>query len=317
MDWILCTSLIYFASVGVVSPLLTPPSLSRRTVLQSTENKTRAIQDLVAPHADPDVSFDATKSKRGVVTPFGEGGKISYSHGKALDKKIDRRKKNLKSYMVLEHQPELGPRSRFGDGDGTFWDRWMTTTGIKTKDGYKSTPFPDQSSFKQGSTMPRSGFKKYSSGGDFQKKLVDTGNKNRVRPYSLYSKQEIHSTVIRKPGQMQYSRPSLLPAKTQKKEKKIRESIKKETPFNYSLEELMASDDEGSDEDSFDSNSLISELSQERYLRESVNTLKKRPTFQSKQNTGRAMSHVTQTRMANRRQGGIQKKTIDTEVRAR
>ena len=116
----------------------------------------------------------------------------------------------------------------------------MTTTGIKTKDGYKSTPFPGQSSFKQGSTMPRSGFKKYSSNGDYQKKLVDTGNKGRIRPYSLYSKQDAKAAMVRKPGQMQYSRPSLLPGGMQKKERKVRESIKKETPFNYSLEEVRA-----------------------------------------------------------------------------
>ena len=86
---------------------------SMEDVFRSTQDKARSIQKIVAPHVVGDgVSFDASKSKRGMAAPFGGGGSISYSHGKSLEKKIERRKKNLKSEMVLEHQPELGPRSR-------------------------------------------------------------------------------------------------------------------------------------------------------------------------------------------------------------
>lgn len=39
-----------------------------------------------------------------------------------------------------EYDPRLGPRSRFGDGDGSFWDRWLvnTSAGLVDGDGYQS-----------------------------------------------------------------------------------------------------------------------------------------------------------------------------------
>ncbi|GMI09133.1 hypothetical protein TrVE_jg12628 [Triparma verrucosa] len=286
---------------------------SMEEVLRSTEGKTKTIQGLVAKNLPSDgSSFSYNKTGRQQSTVFSPDGTISYTHGKSLEKK-ERRTKQLKTHMILEHQPELGPRSRFGDGDGTFWDRWVTNTGIHTKEGYKPTPFPSESSFKQGSTMPRSGYKRYSSGGNYQKKLIDTGNPNRVRPYTLYTKQDTAvPTFVRKAGQFQYSRTSMRNSKTNKKETKARKSIKKDTPFNYSLEELMASD---SDSDSdFDEDSLISELSDPRVLRDSVNKMKRRgqQTFTTKSQSARAMSQVTASRMNERRVGRIEKKTLDS-----
>ncbi|GMH46804.1 hypothetical protein TrLO_g5454 [Triparma laevis f. longispina] len=293
---------------------------SMEAVLRSTEGKSKAIQGLVVPNMPNDgISYDKNLSNRQQSTPFNPSGSISYTHGKSLEHKIDRRTKQLKTHAVLEHQPELGPRSRFGDGDGTFWDRWVTTTGIQTKNGYVPTPFPSESSFKQGSTMPRSGYKRYSSGGDFQKKLIDTGNPNRVRPYSLYMKQDTSvPTFVRKPGQMQYSRKIIQKSKVNQKDANTRQSIKRDTPFNYSLEELMDSDSESSGSD-FDEDSLISELSDPRVLRDSVNKMKRRgqQTFASTGSnspTQRAMSQVTASRMNQRRGGQKMQKTLDKET---
>ena len=45
----------------------------------------------------------------------------------------------------------LGPSSRFGDGDGSFWDRWLTTTGHFTEQGnYAKAEMPSQSMYSTG-----------------------------------------------------------------------------------------------------------------------------------------------------------------------
>lgn len=45
----------------------------------------------------------------------------------------------------------LGPNSRFGDGDGSFWDRWLTTTGYFTEDGhYSKADMPKRSMYSHG-----------------------------------------------------------------------------------------------------------------------------------------------------------------------
>ena len=36
----------------------------------------------------------------------------------------------------------LGPKSRFGDGDGSFWDTWLNTTGVETPNGYLPSNLP-------------------------------------------------------------------------------------------------------------------------------------------------------------------------------
>jgi hypothetical protein len=47
-----------------------------------------------------------------------------------------------------EQARTLGPVSRFGDGDGSWWDRWLVA------------PAPEASSFKTGYSCPQSGFKR-------------------------------------------------------------------------------------------------------------------------------------------------------------
>ena len=45
----------------------------------------------------------------------------------------------------------LGPSSRFGDGDGSFWDRWLTTTGHFTAQGnYAKADMPSRSMYSTG-----------------------------------------------------------------------------------------------------------------------------------------------------------------------
>lgn len=46
----------------------------------------------------------------------------------------------------------LGPSSRFGDGDGSFWDRWLTTTGHFSEQGkYANADMPTHSMYSKGS----------------------------------------------------------------------------------------------------------------------------------------------------------------------
>lgn len=50
----------------------------------------------------------------------------------------------------------LGPRSRFSDGDGTYWDRWLNTTGCLDGTGkYLTSSAP----VRDGNLKPHSGFK--------------------------------------------------------------------------------------------------------------------------------------------------------------
>eukprot|EP00903_Cladosiphon_okamuranus_P020889 g19182.t1 len=68
--------------------------------------------------------------------------------------------------VCLEGVPEmnkyLGPCSRFGDGDGSFWDRWLTTTGHFTDQGnYAKADMPSRSMYSTGVVTPHSGFKRY------------------------------------------------------------------------------------------------------------------------------------------------------------
>lgn len=45
----------------------------------------------------------------------------------------------------------LGPSSRFGDGDGSFWDRWLTSTGHFTEQGdYSKADMPTRSMYATG-----------------------------------------------------------------------------------------------------------------------------------------------------------------------
>jgi hypothetical protein len=63
---------------------------------------------------------------------------------------------------ATEMRRECGPSSCFGDGDGTFWDRWLTTTGHFDKTvGYKVVSMPERSMHSWGKLPPRSGFKRF------------------------------------------------------------------------------------------------------------------------------------------------------------
>ncbi|CAM9396635.1 unnamed protein product [Pylaiella littoralis] len=68
--------------------------------------------------------------------------------------------------VSFEDTPEmnkyLGPSSRFGDGDGSYWDRWLTTTGHFTEqEKYAKADMPTCSMYSSGVVTPLSGFKRY------------------------------------------------------------------------------------------------------------------------------------------------------------
>ena len=56
-----------------------------------------------------------------------------------------------KMTRLREHQNHLslGDRTRFGDGDGSWWDRWLTQKP------------PEVSSLRSGTTVPKCGFKRH------------------------------------------------------------------------------------------------------------------------------------------------------------
>ena len=129
---------------------------------------------------------------RKVISPFVESDNqhAGFTHGKNLGSPSTAAATTKNKHSsILEHNDKLGTRSRYGDGDGTFWGRWIGQTGVKTTEGYKSMPFPSESSFQQGSTVPRSGFKRFSQNHDLHPSNIDTGNDRRIRQYSLYGKQ--------------------------------------------------------------------------------------------------------------------------------
>ena len=51
-----------------------------------------------------------------------------------------------KSLLPLQNVPEfkssLGPRSRFGEGDGSFFDKWLNSDVAKTKNLFDKDGFP-------------------------------------------------------------------------------------------------------------------------------------------------------------------------------
>lgn len=50
----------------------------------------------------------------------------------------------------------LGPSSRFGDGDGSFWDRWLTSTGYFMPNGnYAKADMPSSSMYSHGTVSVR------------------------------------------------------------------------------------------------------------------------------------------------------------------
>ncbi|CAM9413284.1 unnamed protein product, partial [Phaeothamnion confervicola] len=70
------------------------------------------------------------------------------------------------SFGGIEMAPELGKAlgscSRFGDGDGSYWDRWLTTASYGVQGGrQRPTQMPTKSSYSTGTVFPRSGFKRY------------------------------------------------------------------------------------------------------------------------------------------------------------
>ncbi|GMI44136.1 hypothetical protein TrCOL_g3436 [Triparma columacea] len=235
----------------------------------------------IAPKAKVNHTVQMTK-------PDGTVETLSYDiSAKATHSDLSMRKASLVKYkknIPQEHDTGLGTLSRYGDGDGSFWDRWLTPTSDAGKGSYKT-----------GSVIPRSGFKKFNDGG-FAKGLVDCGNPARVNPYSLYQDEAtrpgVKNVIIGGNAKRhQYSRDQIKVTHTKKKDFMAKEHVKGMTtrqpsasslkPSKYDNQyfmnddDIMSSDTESSESD-FDEDAIISSLSNPRHLRESVNIMKRR-----------------------------------------
>ena len=66
------------------------------------------------------------------------------------------RREQVKRDPTLSSTRKMGPRARFGDGDGGFWDRWLTDAGCASGNGDYAMPTNDVT---EGFVAPKSGFK--------------------------------------------------------------------------------------------------------------------------------------------------------------
>ena len=66
------------------------------------------------------------------------------------------RREQVKKDPTLSSTRKMGPRARFGDGDGGFWDRWLTDAGCASGSGDYAMPTNDVT---EGFVAPKSGFK--------------------------------------------------------------------------------------------------------------------------------------------------------------
>ena len=53
------------------------------------------------------------------------------------------RREEVKGDPTLSSSRKMGPRARFGDGDGGFWDRWLTDAGCSSGSGEYAMPTND------------------------------------------------------------------------------------------------------------------------------------------------------------------------------
>jgi Ran GTPase-activating protein (RanGAP) involved in mRNA processing and transport len=92
----------------------------------------------------------------------------------------DKYKAPVTDGAVPEYSRSMGPRTRFGDGDGSFWDKWVGAGNEAPGKGlgYDQNRIPLQRGFVQ----PKAGFKRYykSQGGDFP----SADPNSTVKPYS-------------------------------------------------------------------------------------------------------------------------------------
>ena len=137
---------------------------------------------------------------REVIGPYSEevdtkGNSFVYGQDLTADHKLSSTK-GKKKLKILEHEANLGDLSRFGDGDGTFWDCWIRTRGVMKASGeYTPGDVSKEGAFKEGAMIPRSGFKRFdtrggglagSGGNPLLRPSLSPDRKTKVRPYSLY-----------------------------------------------------------------------------------------------------------------------------------
>lgn len=68
----------------------------------------------------------------------------------------ERLKSNITLQNIPEFQKSLGHRSRFGDGDGSFFDKWLNSDSTKRGFEFDLSGLPKSERL----TDPRSGFKR-------------------------------------------------------------------------------------------------------------------------------------------------------------
>ena len=92
---------------------------------------------------------------REVIGPYSEevdtkGNSFVYGQDLTADHKLSSTK-GKKKLKILEHEANLGDLSRFGDGDGTFWDCWIRTRGVMKASGeYTPGDVSKEGAFKEG-----------------------------------------------------------------------------------------------------------------------------------------------------------------------
>lgn len=83
---------------------------------------------------------------------------------------------SLSKQNLLECQPSLGARSRFGEGDGSFFDLWLTSDIVKTRHLYDENQLPTL----KHSTGPAMGFKRFNKQGHYS----NPTRLSTIRPYA-------------------------------------------------------------------------------------------------------------------------------------
>ncbi|KAJ8604810.1 hypothetical protein CTAYLR_001003 [Chrysophaeum taylorii] len=141
--------------------------------VKSRARRTAAF-DLVTEHNVKRIQDFLDEPFRHIGDALEEVGQRLRARGVVLDYELSKTRKKQRALEALQeptsasreaaasvrrsnsHLRALGPRSRFSDGDGTFWDRWLNTTGCIDGGGnYIASTVP----VRGGNLVPRTGFK--------------------------------------------------------------------------------------------------------------------------------------------------------------
>lgn len=96
-------------------------------------NRERVSEFINKKPEDHKTRTSSVKPKRSYQTPG------VFDYGKAIDASSDML---IQLQSLAEFQPSLGARSRFGDGDGSFFDQWLNSDVAKSKHLFDKDGFP-------------------------------------------------------------------------------------------------------------------------------------------------------------------------------